>query len=83
MAHIVNLIVQAILKALDESDSSDEVDYFLLHKDLPIHYNEDEDEELKEMELEEVGKDEVQTEDDMVDADLPLNVTSMSALKWV
>lgn len=83
LAHIVNLVVQAILKALDEADSSDEVDYFLLHKDLPIHYDEDEDEELKEMESEEVGEDEVQTDGDSVDADIPPDVATMSALKRV
>ncbi|KAJ3793687.1 hypothetical protein GGU11DRAFT_691287 [Lentinula aff. detonsa] len=83
LAHIVNLIVQAILKALDEVDSSDDIDYFLLHKDLPMHYDEDEDEELKEMESEVVGKDEAQIDSDTADDDLPPNVGSMSVLKRV
>ncbi|KAJ3979690.1 hypothetical protein F5890DRAFT_1478333 [Lentinula detonsa] len=82
LAHIVNLIVQAILKALDEADSSDDIDYFL-HKDLPMHYDEDEDEELKEMESEVVHKNEAQIDSDTADDDLPPNVGSMSVLKRV
>ncbi|KAF5366557.1 hypothetical protein D9758_009004 [Tetrapyrgos nigripes] len=47
---------QAILKVLDEAESPDDVDYYLLHKDLPIH-DEDEDEDLKAMEMEQDDND--------------------------
>ncbi|KAJ3831358.1 hypothetical protein F5878DRAFT_549656, partial [Lentinula raphanica] len=83
LAHVVNLVVQAILKALDEAESSDDVDYFLLNKDQPIHYNEEEDEQLKEMEGEECKTDASQENDDDGDANLPANVISLSALKQV
>ncbi|KAH6887802.1 ribonuclease H-like domain-containing protein, partial [Coprinopsis sp. MPI-PUGE-AT-0042] len=54
LAHIINLVVQDILAALDESDpcSADggETDHYLLHKDAPIHYSIDDDEDLRELE---------------------------------
>ncbi|KAJ3753352.1 ribonuclease H-like domain-containing protein, partial [Lentinula raphanica] len=81
LAHVVNLVVQAILKALDEAESSDDVDYFLLNKDQPIHYNAEDDEELKEMEGEKHKTDATQDNDDDGDANLPPNVVSLSALK--
>ncbi|KAF5344783.1 hypothetical protein D9758_014433 [Tetrapyrgos nigripes] len=52
------------LHVLEEAESPDDVDYYFLHKDQPIHYDEAEDEELKAMEEE--GCEE---EDDSNDAD--------------
>lgn len=42
LAHIVNLIVQAILHSLCEADDPEQTDYFLKNKHLPFH-SEDED----------------------------------------
>lgn len=54
LAHIINLVVQDILSALDETDpckeDNDETDHFLLHKDAPIHYSIDDDQDLQELE---------------------------------
>jgi hypothetical protein len=40
LAHVINLVVQAMMASLDEADPcnnfSDDNDYFLLHKDTPI-----------------------------------------------
>jgi len=38
MAHVVNLIVQAMLASLDEAKDLDEEDYFVPNKHLPFHY---------------------------------------------
>ncbi|KAE9388906.1 hypothetical protein BT96DRAFT_1071907 [Gymnopus androsaceus JB14] len=46
-----------ILAALDEAEWSDTIDYFELHKGLPLHYDVDEDEDQKEMEAEEYIED--------------------------
>ncbi|KAF5332340.1 hypothetical protein D9758_017443 [Tetrapyrgos nigripes] len=84
LAHVVNLIVQAMLKVLEEAESSDDVDYYLLHKDQPIHYDEDEDEELKAMEAEEDGQESDEESDESDDDDLTSdlkNARNLSALK--
>ncbi|RXW11685.1 hypothetical protein EST38_g14171 [Candolleomyces aberdarensis] len=54
LAHILNLVAQAILGSLKEVDDcvedGDETDHFLAHKDLPIHYDVGENTELNELE---------------------------------
>lgn len=53
ITHVINLIVPAFLFGIDEvDDSPDEVDYY--DKDLPIHYDVEEDEELIALENEEL-----------------------------
>jgi hypothetical protein len=83
LAHVVNLVAQAILKALDDADSSDDIDYYLLHRDQPFHYNEDDDEDLREMEAEIVDVDELNADVDDFDSDLPDNVSSLSPVQRV
>lgn len=53
LAHVVNLVVQKILAALEEADDPDVFDYYEVMKDIPIHYNINEDKELKVLENEE------------------------------
>jgi hypothetical protein len=54
LAHVINLVSQAILGALKEVDKcievGDELDHFLLHKDNPIHYKIGDNIELQELE---------------------------------
>lgn len=50
LAHIVNLVVQKILAALEEADDPDIHDYY--SKDVPFHYNPDDDQDLKDLENE-------------------------------
>lgn len=51
IAHVVNLVVQKILKELLEIDEDPEDnDYFMFSKHLPIHYDPDDDEDVTEME---------------------------------
>jgi hypothetical protein len=86
LAHVVNLVVQAILKGLDEVEAEDIVDYFLLNKDQPIHYNEAEDEELAAMEAEIIKlTDEELDADDSAKDEVPntTDLESMSALQRV
>ncbi|KAF5342711.1 hypothetical protein D9758_015876 [Tetrapyrgos nigripes] len=80
LAHVVNLVVQAILKAVDEADPSDEEDYYLLNKDAPFHYEESEDDELQAMEEEEnVDVDEENQDSD--GSELPEDVRTLSPVK--
>jgi hypothetical protein len=50
MAHVINLIVQAMLASLDEAKDPDEEDYFVPNKHLPFHYDPDNDTDLQEFE---------------------------------
>ncbi|KAJ2920184.1 hypothetical protein MD484_g20, partial [Candolleomyces efflorescens] len=54
LAHVINLVVQAMMAALDEADPcddfGDENDYFLLHKDAPVYYDVTEDQAQNELE---------------------------------
>jgi len=61
MAHVVNLIVQAILAELNEADDPEQDDYYIPNKHIPFHYDPDNDEEVQQMENEE---DEVDGGDD-------------------
>ena len=61
MAHVVNLIVQAILAELNEADDPEQDDYYIPNKHIPFHYDPDDDEEVQQMENEE---DEVDGGDD-------------------
>ncbi|OCH91584.1 hypothetical protein OBBRIDRAFT_728545 [Obba rivulosa] len=45
LAHVVNLVVQKMLSALNDAEDPDIVDYYLGQKFLPIHYDPNEDEE--------------------------------------
>jgi hypothetical protein len=46
MAHVVNLIVQAILVELSEADDPEQDDYYIPNKHIPFHYDPDDDEEV-------------------------------------
>lgn len=70
IAHVVNLVVQAILAGLDEADDPDSVDYFTLHKGSPIHYDIDADENQATLESEPMD----------VEADEACNVEEVSIL---
>jgi len=39
IAHVINLVVQAFLYAIDEGDNPDVEDWYELNKDTPIHYD--------------------------------------------
>lgn len=52
LAHVVNLIVQAILHFIDEADDPNIEDWFIPNKNLPYHYRVEDDEEQKTMEAE-------------------------------
>ncbi|OCH83652.1 hypothetical protein OBBRIDRAFT_742875, partial [Obba rivulosa] len=45
LAHVVNLVVQKMLSALNDAEDPNIVDYYLGQKFLPIHYDPNEDEE--------------------------------------
>jgi hypothetical protein len=63
VAHVLNLVVQSILAAFDEADDPDVIDYF--NKELPIHYDSNDDEAQKALEDEEFSQnDDNELEDD-------------------
>jgi hypothetical protein len=64
IAHVINLVVQALLAAMDEADDPAVVDYFTLHRDAPIHYNIDEDQDQAALEAEGVDNDAMEIDDE-------------------
>ena len=81
-AHVVNLVVQAFLYALDEVESPDQEDHYLLSREYPIHYNVMEDDELQVMEREESNVNQDNTDDfDKVDEITVKLYEGKSALK--
>jgi hypothetical protein len=78
IAHVVNLIVQAFLAAMDEADSPDDIDYFLLHKESPIHYDPDDDEDHTAMESEDVDLEAMD-----VDGDEVLDIAEEKAIEEI
>ena len=64
MAHVVNLIVQAILTELNEADNPEQDDYYIPNKHIPFHYDPDDDEEVQQMESEEDGEEDGGEDDD-------------------
>jgi hypothetical protein len=88
IAHVVNLVVQAVLAALDEADDPDNIDYFTLHKETPIHYSVDKDEDQARLEAEELGECDIGDEEeadvfDAAEKDTLENMENSSPLKRV
>ncbi|KAF8996455.1 hypothetical protein BDQ17DRAFT_1201898, partial [Cyathus striatus] len=54
LAHIINLVAQAMLSSLDEveecTEDGSDTDHFLLNKNMPIHYDIEDNIEVKELE---------------------------------
>lgn len=69
LAHVVNLIVQKILSYIQEADDPDIVDYFKENGELPVHVDEDEDEEVIAFEAEGAAERNGNTVDDDDDDD--------------
>jgi hypothetical protein len=69
VSHVVNLVVQAILATLGEADNPDEVDYYTLNKEQPLHLdiNADPDQiELDSEEFQDEGEDEMTHEENIM-----------------
>ncbi|KAJ7653869.1 hypothetical protein B0H14DRAFT_2659467 [Mycena olivaceomarginata] len=66
LAHVINLVVQKLLAALEDLPDPDLVDDYLPNKDLTIHYDPDTDPDVLQMEQEIFMKDDNETteEDD-------------------
>ena len=86
LAHVVNIVVQTILKQLDEAEDPDILDWFDANKHLPIHYDADEDEDVREMEAEaidEARKDDMNDADEILKDELPKDAATLSIVKKV
>ncbi|KAJ7271309.1 hypothetical protein B0H12DRAFT_1228964 [Mycena haematopus] len=86
LAHVVNLVVQKFLAALDDAEDPENVDDYLPNKDLPFHYDPDDDPEVIAMEQEVFAEKPGQVEndeDDVADllADLAPEFANMSVLQ--
>lgn len=51
LSHNINIVIQTILKNLNEADDPEVNDWYEANKNLPMHYNADMDPEQQEMEL--------------------------------
>jgi len=65
VCHVVNLVVQAILAELGEADDPDDIDYYTLNKEQPLHLDIDADPDQIELDCEEF-KDEDEHEDENI-----------------
>ena len=85
LAHIVNIVVQTLLKQLNEAEDPEILDWFEGNRHLPVHYNGDEDEEVKAMEAEDlVAAEDGRTEiDEILEDELPKDASSLSVVKKV
>jgi hypothetical protein len=85
LAHVVNIVVQTLLKQLNEAEDPDVLDWFEANKHLPIHYDGDEDEEVKAMEDEDLAE----AEDGSIEIgeilkdELPKEAATLSVVKKV
>ncbi|KAF7362862.1 Dimer-Tnp-hAT domain-containing protein [Mycena venus] len=69
LAHVVNLVVQKFLATLNEADDPEVVDYYLPNKDLPFHYDPDDDPDLRDLENETFEDEEVVQDEGELDAE--------------
>ena len=67
MCHVVNLVVQAILAALGEADDPDNVDYYTLNKEQPLHLDINADPDQVELDKEVFQDNEEDNLDDVVE----------------
>ena len=58
IAHVINLVVQAFLFAIDEGDDPDVEDWYELNKDAPIHYDISKDQDQQALDNEGLEDDE-------------------------
>lgn len=71
LAHIVNIVVQTLLKELDKADDPTTNDNFESMKKMPVHYSPDDDEDLQEMETEDLDVDQAVVDEKMIDEEMP------------
>lgn len=80
--------MQKILSTLDEADDPDVIDYFEAMKNLPIHYDINEDKDQKELEKEEHTPEDAEDDaenssDELFDEEQIQHDTNSSPLKKV
>lgn len=85
LAHVVNIVVQTLLKQLNEAEDPSILDWFDANKHLPVHYNGDEDEDVRAMEAEELldSEDGSTKVDEVLKDELPEDAVSLSVVKKV
>ncbi|KAJ6563486.1 hypothetical protein B0H10DRAFT_2239418 [Mycena sp. CBHHK59/15] len=85
LAHVVNLVVQKILAALNEADEPEVMDYYLPNKDLPFHYEPEEDPNLRDLENERFEAEADKSDEEDADAetmsDMATELANLSPLQ--
>ena len=82
--HVVNLVVQAFLAAINEAKNPDKFDHYELNKGNPIHYNIEEDEEQIALKAEVINLTlNIPVTKDFELEDKECNICAESPLKWV
>ncbi|KAF7372567.1 hypothetical protein MVEN_00119300 [Mycena venus] len=76
LAHVVNLVVQKILAALGDTVDPDTTDDYLPNKDVPFHYDPDNDPVLQELEQEVFTNDDDSSADEYDEAILLAGLAS-------
>lgn len=82
LSHVVNIVVQTILKNLNEADDPDVNDWYEANKNLPMHYDADMDPEQQEMELNAV-EDGLTKINEVMKDELPKDASTLSNIKKV
>jgi hypothetical protein len=85
LAHVVNVVIQTLLKQLNEAEDLKILDWFEGNRHLPVYYDGDEDEEVKVMEAEglvavEDGRTKI---DETLEDELLKDASSLSVVKKV
>ena len=85
LAHVVNIVIQTLLKQLNEAEDPEILDWFEGNRHLPVHYDGDEDEEVEAMEAEDlVATEDGRTKiDEILEDELPKDASSLSVVKKV
>ncbi|KAJ7768113.1 hypothetical protein DFH07DRAFT_736483 [Mycena maculata] len=76
LAHVVNIVVQKILAALDDVEDPEITDDYLHSRDLPFHYDPNNDPDLDKLEREEFTKDDDGGNEEDDAADIMTGLTS-------
>lgn len=66
VCHVINLVVQTILAALGEADDPNDIDYYALNKEQPLHLDIDTDPEQHELDEEQFPKEMDEDEDENI-----------------
>lgn len=83
LAHVVNIVIQTILKQLNEANDPDINDWYEANKNQPVHYNVNKNKDQREMELEKLVEDGETEVDEVLKDELPKDIEKLSSVQKV